>query len=174
MLAADPRPVVTDLDRASPAIKRSLIAFGLVRIAAVPIHSRGELLGFVNAGFAEHDHAEETDAELIRRLSGLADHAATALENAKLVDRMRHAATHDRITGLPNRVLIEDRAVQALDAVGADRGVGLLFVDLDRFKEVNDSLGHHPGAELIRAGGARLARKSVPEGKRVSVSVNLG
>src|SRR3546814_16108731 len=82
MLAADPRPVVTDLDRASPAIKRSLIAFGLVRIAAVPIHSRGELLGFVNAGFAEHDHAEETDAELIRRLSGLADHSATALENA--------------------------------------------------------------------------------------------
>src|SRR3546814_13402233 len=66
MLAADPRPVVTDLDRASPAIKRSLIAFGLVRIAAVPIHSRGELLGFVNAGFAEHDHSEETDAEIGR------------------------------------------------------------------------------------------------------------
>src|SRR3546814_3273883 len=42
MLAADPRPVVTDLDRASPAIKRSLIAFGLVRIAAVPIHRSEE------------------------------------------------------------------------------------------------------------------------------------
>src|SRR3546814_21080734 len=59
MLAADPRPVVTDLDRASPAIKRSPIAFGLVRIAAVPINSRGGLPGFVNAGFAAHAPADE-------------------------------------------------------------------------------------------------------------------
>ena len=71
--------------------------------------------------------------------------------------RLEVAAVTDPLTGLPNRVLFHDRAQQAL-ALNARAGarMGLLLLDLDRFKEINDSLGHHAGDELLRAIGPRL------------------
>jgi diguanylate cyclase (GGDEF)-like protein len=70
---------------------------------------------------------------------------------------MEHRALHDDLTGLPNRALLADRFEQAL--LGAERdgtSVGLLLLDLDRFKEVNDTFGHHYGDELLRQIGPRL------------------
>jgi diguanylate cyclase (GGDEF)-like protein len=157
-LGASPHPVISRASTAPPALRASLEAFGLARVAAAPIHSRGEFLGLVTAGFAEEagvgDSAEQ---DVLHRLAGLADHAATALENGRLLDRMREQATHDAITGLPNRVLVEDRGRQAFARRAVPgAGVGLLFIDLDRFKNVNDTLGHHAGDQLIRAVGQRL------------------
>jgi diguanylate cyclase (GGDEF)-like protein len=71
--------------------------------------------------------------------------------------RNAHQAMHDALTGLPNRVLLHDRIGQALRA--SDRGllpVALVLLDLDRFKEVNDTLGHHHGDALITQVGQRL------------------
>jgi diguanylate cyclase (GGDEF)-like protein len=64
---------------------------------------------------------------------------------------------HDALTGLPNRKLLQNRAAQALaDAVRDGHTAAVLIIDLDRFKEVNDTLGHHVGDELLKQVGRRL------------------
>jgi len=66
---------------------------------------------------------------------------------------------HDSLTGLPNRKLLQDRATSALEeAVREDRAAAVFLIDLDRFKDVNDTLGHDVGDELLTEVGARLAR----------------
>ena len=76
-----------------------------------------------------------------------------------VVDRLRHAATHDPLTGLPTREVLLERLQGELtrDAVDGER-IAILFVDLDHFKRVNDSLGHGSGDEVLREMARRIVR----------------
>ncbi len=101
---------------------------------------------------------------LLMTLATAALDAHFATENARLAvalksanDRLRHIAMHDHLTGLPSRLLLEDRA--SLAASHSDRigkPFALLMIDLDRFKPVNDTFGHRIGDELICAVAERL------------------
>ena len=74
-------------------------------------------------------------------------------------DQAQYLAFHDTLTGLPNRALFEDRLKRALLSVARDnRKIGLLYIDLDRFKTVNDTFGHPCGDELVRQAASRLER----------------
>ena len=75
----------------------------------------------------------------------------------KQIDSLRHQATHDALTELPNRVLLQDRLTQLLQsAAQGSAPVALLLLDLDRFKEINDTLGHHVGDQLLQRVGPRV------------------
>ena len=119
-----------------------------------PLFVNGSLAGTI--GFwsqtpaAPHPHAREI-VELMAR--GI----ASALHQRQLTDQLEHLATHDSLTELPNRLLLASRLEAALaDARASNTRLAVLFIDLDRFKGINDSLGHAIGDSVLRELGHRL------------------
>ncbi len=78
-------------------------------------------------------------------------------ERKQSADRIKHLATRDALTDLPNRTLLNDRLNQVIAAAHRDgKSLAVMFIDLDRFKMINDSLGHHAGDALLRETAGRL------------------
>jgi diguanylate cyclase (GGDEF)-like protein len=97
----------------------------------------------------------------LRLFATVTSHASASLENSHLLDKLREKAAenefqalHDPLTGLANRSLFGQRLAASLDVVSP---LSVLLLDLDRFKEVNDTLGHHNGDLLLAEVGRRLA-----------------
>jgi diguanylate cyclase (GGDEF)-like protein len=114
---------------------------------------------------------DENDVTLFETFSG---HASVLLENGRLEqslaqltelkEELKHQAHHDALTGLPNRVLFADRVAETLAEDGASPGQhAVLFLDLDRFKIVNDSWGHAAGDELLAQVAERISRTVRPD-----------
>jgi diguanylate cyclase (GGDEF)-like protein/PAS domain S-box-containing protein len=83
-------------------------------------------------------------------------------ERKQAEERLEKLATHDTLTGLPNRDLVNRRLQTMLDTTYADDSFAVMFIDLDRFKEVNDSMGHAPGDILLQQVATRLAKSMRP------------
>ena len=122
-------------------------------LIAAPVHASGEIIGSLVAGVGDE---RERRAERQELLSAFAEQVSLALTDASTLQMMRDAS-YDSLTGLASRPLFLDRLREALDA-GAHRGdeVSVLFIDLDRFKAVNDSLGHQAGDDLLAGVAERL------------------
>ncbi len=105
-----------------------------------------------------HSLLEERVAQRTRELEIANSKLATSRDHAESVaKRMEHFAYHDALTGLPNRILLNDRITTVLAHARRNQGmVALLFLDLDRFKIINDSLGHAVGDQLLRVIARRL------------------
>jgi diguanylate cyclase (GGDEF)-like protein len=156
-MIAVPQPQFFD-DQTEDTFMRELMArLGVVALTTVPIVARDIFLGVLTVSVTEDPRRMRSDGELVERLSGVAALAATAIQNGQLVDKLRHKASHDPLTGLLNRVGFRQHIDHILDAARPAQGqVGLLFVDLDDFKQVNDAHGHDAGDELIRKAAHRL------------------
>lgn len=96
----------------------------------------------------------EQDRELLQFVS---TQIATAIERQQMQARLQYMAQYDQLTTLPNRALLYDRLKVALLKARRERGcLSLLFLDLDKFKQVNDTLGHHVGDQLLQEVARRL------------------
>jgi diguanylate cyclase (GGDEF)-like protein len=128
-------------------------AFGSVM--GVPLASGGKTVGVIGLASGTIDRAfgqRETHA-LVR----FAQLASIALDNSRLFDAAQRGALHDPTTGLPNRELLADRIAHSLAAPAADGAiVAVILLDLDRFKVINESVGHAVGDRLLAAVGQRL------------------
>jgi len=106
---------------------------------------------------ALEDHVLQLQQENIHLVVATNKAHALAEKTEKVVVRMTHLAQHDVLTDLPNRTLLNDRLAQAI-ALAHRQGkqLAVMFLDLDRFKHINDSLGHFVGDQLLQSVAKRL------------------
>ena len=165
-MLTDRTPMILDDATSSPVVRALLRGIGSADVVAVPLLAGTTFLGVATVGWQAGEAPSSLAGDVLVRLRGVADQACTALQKARLLQTVRHQATHDSLTGLPNRVLFLDRLSAAISAADPSAHLGVLFCDLDRFKQVNDSLGHAAGDELLRQVSARL-RAAVRPGDTV-------
>jgi diguanylate cyclase (GGDEF)-like protein len=129
---------------------------------AAPLKSAGRVIGVL--GLAAGATARAWSARDLETVSSFARLAAIGLENARLVDVAQRGALYDPTTGLPNRELLSDRIAHALAGHRPDDEacIGVILLDLDRFKVVNETLGHIAGDRLLMAVGQRLINSLRP------------
>ncbi len=156
-MLAGPEPHFYTAGTRDPFVAAIMRKLDVVALTVVPIVARGVFLGILTASVTDNPERLRPDHDLLERLTGVAALAAPAIQNGQLLDQLRHKASHDELTGLLNRVGFRHCIDAALTRAGNSTGqVGLLFVDLNEFKSVNDVHGHDVGDELIRQAAARL------------------
>ncbi|HVX78831.1 MAG TPA: EAL domain-containing protein [Bradyrhizobium sp.] len=145
---------------------------GVRAVAAFPLFNRDETVGILLFCAAERDAFTLAAIDLLQRI---ADNISFALDNFDRADekheadeRIEYLASHDSLTGLPNREMFNQLLHSAMmTAERCDLQFAMLFIDLDRFKVINDSLGHEAGDALLVETGRRL-RKALRSGEVVA------
>jgi diguanylate cyclase (GGDEF)-like protein len=157
----------SDRDAPSSDVLAALGSRHAREVIAVPLRTADHVLGTLEMQDRQGQLASFTDDDL-RLLETLGTHLTAAIENQQLVARLEDAAYHDRLTDMPNRLRLAQVLDDMLGAVGeADEEqdatpIALFQLDIDRFKEVNDSLGHAWGDQLLVQVGRRVRAEAPP------------
>jgi diguanylate cyclase (GGDEF)-like protein/PAS domain S-box-containing protein len=159
---------------ASPAVFADMVERGEVEMVGspsvdwlgVPLKKQGQSFGvLVVQSYDPAVRFTEADKDILTFVS---HQIASALERKRAEARIEHLAYHDMLTGLPNRRLLLDRLELAVAQARRDKSqIAVLFLDLDRFKVINDSLGHTAGDTVLQAMAQRL-KSQVRKGDTVA------
>jgi diguanylate cyclase (GGDEF)-like protein len=149
-------PEVVELRAGSsvPSYLGPLVNLGAASFIVLPLTYQRQLSGIIAMGERYDLVPSEEDRDQMRRL---ADQAAVALANARMLEQVRELAYYDSLTGLPNRLSYKERLALALEEASRNqRLVAAFFIDLDHFSRINDTLGHEVGDQLLRHVASRL------------------
>ncbi|MBI1284630.1 MAG: EAL domain-containing protein [Thiobacillus sp.] len=139
-------------ERLQPDLKNALVAMGLHSAAVIPMIYHGHALGCINLLYAECRQFGEVELETLNAFSNT---VALAIANSRHVVSLAFQGRHDSLTALPNRTVLHEDFPRRI-AQDAGGHSALLLLDLDHFKEINDTLGHHIGDHLLTHIGPRL------------------
>jgi diguanylate cyclase (GGDEF)-like protein len=117
-------------------------------IIVIPLRSGQATIGTLEVANRLGDNRTFREAD-VQVLETIAAHAAVAVENSRLVDRLRYDAYHDRLTGLPNRRRMIDALTEAVTVRAEDEVVAIMLFDVDGQRNVNESMGHAAGDKLL-------------------------
>ena len=132
----------------------ALRVLGVRSSLAVPIAGKERPFGVLDIHSTEPSRFTPQDVHFVQASANV---LADALERHSADEALRHRVLHDSLTGLPNRLSFVDSLRDALRrGIASGSPVGILFLDLDHFKLINDSIGHHAGDELLQAVAPRL------------------
>jgi diguanylate cyclase (GGDEF)-like protein len=151
-----PDALAYDPDEAEeiPSYLGPLTARGARCIFVLPLRFQRQLVGVIALGDRGDSVPHADDRMQVRRL---ADQAAVALANARMLEQVRTLAYYDSLTGLPNRLSHKERLAQALEQANRKgKLVAAFFIDLDHFSRINDTLGHESGDQLLQQVALRL------------------
>ncbi|GAA3351142.1 hypothetical protein GCM10020358_79790 [Amorphoplanes nipponensis] len=138
----------------SPIAIPEVVRSSMKAVMAIPVHENGAVVGCLTVGSYAGPRDWDKPAQEILR--AFAEHVSLALTDARTLEAMNEAF-HDSLTGLASRALFQARMDRAFaTAEQESASVSMLFVDLDRFKVVNDSLGHTAGDQLLVAVAERI------------------
>jgi diguanylate cyclase (GGDEF)-like protein len=133
---------------------------GMQSAAIVLIRGKEQPYGVLGAGSRKQREFSQEDVNFMQAIANV---LANAIERRRTEEKTQHEALHDALTGLPNRSLFLDRLQHSLSVAARRRTViSVLFLDLDQFKLVNDSLGHAAGDELLAAVAPRIEQALRP------------
>jgi diguanylate cyclase (GGDEF)-like protein len=162
--AASAGPVLVADEPADGPLGRFLVERKLRDAMVAPLRLEGEVVGTLLVAKQGPESAPFT-VEDLRLLETVSNHAAVSIQNNRLLDRLRWDSRHDGLTGLANRTQFNELIEAATAALPQPSAV--LLIDLDRFKEINDTLGHHHGDLLLREVANRLCQR-IGEGGMVA------
>lgn len=156
LLTENPGGVLLSRDSAWPRYLIPLKRQGARRFLLMPIRYKSQLSGIISLGYRQKPRFDEED---VKRVRDFADRLAVALSTVEREEQLYNQAHFDPLTRLPNRQLFKDRLEREIMHAEMERNVmAVLFIDLDHFKNVNDSVGHSAGDELLKMAAERLRR----------------
>ncbi len=153
--------LITDVDMLPPEAgqeKELLKKQQIQSLISIPVTNKGKLMGFLV--FDSLKSLKNWRNDYLNMLTILANLSADALAKVEAEKEINYMAYYDPLTGLPNRILLRNRLHQAIYlAKRTEKFIGVIFLDLDSFKAVNDTMGHEGGDELLKEVAQKLSAR---------------